>query len=39
MDELEKLMGEASKDLEFEKAAAFRDELSRLKKRELELAL
>jgi excinuclease ABC subunit B len=39
MDELEKAMARASQDLEFEKAAAFRDELSRLKKRELELAL
>jgi excinuclease ABC subunit B len=39
MDELEKLMREASKALEFEKAAGFRDELTRLKKRELELAL
>ena len=39
MDELEKLMARASQDLEFEKAAAYRDELSRLKKRELELAL
>jgi excinuclease ABC subunit B len=39
MDELEKAMARASQDLEFEKAAAFRDELNRLKKRELELAL
>jgi excinuclease ABC subunit B len=39
MEELEKLMREASKNLEFEKAAKFRDELSRLKKRELELSL
>ena len=39
MAELEKAMARASQDLEFEKAAAFRDELSRLKKRELELAL
>ncbi len=39
MEELEKLMARASQDLEFEKAAAYRDELSRLKKRELELAL
>jgi len=39
MEELERLMREASKDLAFEKAAKFRDELSRLKKRELELAL
>ncbi len=39
MEELEKLMAQASQDLEFEKAAVYRDELSRLKKRELELAL
>jgi excinuclease ABC subunit B len=39
MDELEKAMAQASQDLEFEKAAAYRDQLSRLKKRELELAL
>jgi excinuclease ABC subunit B len=39
MEELENLMREASKNLEFEKAAKFRDELSRLKKRELELSL
>ncbi len=39
MEELEKLMARASQDLEFEKAAIYRDELSRLKKRELELAL
>jgi excinuclease ABC subunit B len=39
MKELEKLMREASKNLEFEKAAKFRDELSRLKKGELELSL
>jgi excinuclease ABC subunit B len=39
MEELEKLMREASKALAFEKAAGFRDELVRLKKRELELAL
>jgi excinuclease ABC subunit B len=38
MDELERAMALASRDLEFEKAAAFRDELNRLKKRELELA-
>jgi excinuclease ABC subunit B len=37
MDELGKLMKEASAALEFEKAAAFRDELVKLKKRELEL--
>ena len=39
MDELAKLMKEASAALEFEKAAAYRDELTKLKKRELELAL
>jgi excinuclease ABC subunit B len=39
MDELAKLMKEASAALEFEKAAAYRDELARLKKRELELGL
>ncbi|MBM3305648.1 MAG: excinuclease ABC subunit UvrB [Candidatus Aminicenantes bacterium] len=39
MEELEKLMKEAARDLEFEKAAAYRDELTRLKKRELELDL
>jgi excinuclease ABC subunit B len=39
MDELTKLMKEASAALEFEKAAAFRDELTKLKKRELELGL
>jgi excinuclease ABC subunit B len=39
MEELEKLMNEAAKALEFEKAARFRDELSSLKKRELELGL
>ncbi len=39
MEELEKLMREAAKALEFEKAAALRDELARLKKRELELDL
>lgn len=37
MDELAKLMKEASAALEFEKAAAYRDELTKLKKRELEL--
>jgi excinuclease ABC subunit B len=37
MEELEKLMKEAAKALEFEKAARFRDELAKLKKRELEL--
>jgi excinuclease ABC subunit B len=39
MDELAKLMKEASVALEFEKAAAYRDELTKLKKRELELGL
>lgn len=37
MDELEKLMKEAVRNLEFEKAATLRDELKKLKKRELEL--
>jgi excinuclease ABC subunit B len=37
LDELERSMKEAAKNLEFEKAAQFRDEISRLKKRELEL--
>jgi excinuclease ABC subunit B len=37
MEKLEKKMREAAKNLEFEKAAKFRDELKRLKKRELEL--
>jgi excinuclease ABC subunit B len=39
MDELGKLMKVASAALEFEKAAAYRDELVKLKKRELELGL
>jgi excinuclease ABC subunit B len=39
MDELEKSMKEAAKNLEFEKAARLRDELTKLKKRELELGL
>jgi len=39
MEKLEKLMSEAAKNLEFEKAAAYRDELKKLKKRELELGL
>ena len=39
MEELEKLMKEVAKALEFEKAAQFRDELNKLKKRELELGL
>ena len=38
MDELEKSMKEAVRNLEFEKAATIRDELKKLKKRELELA-
>ncbi|UCE42887.1 MAG: excinuclease ABC subunit UvrB [Candidatus Aminicenantes bacterium] len=37
MEELEKLMKEAVRNLEFEKAASMRDELKKLKKRELEL--
>ncbi len=37
MEFLEKNMKEASRNLEFEKAAAFRDELKKLKNRELEL--
>lgn len=37
METLEKWMKQAVRNLEFEKAAAFRDELHRLKKRELEL--
>jgi excinuclease ABC subunit B len=39
MDELERLMREAAKALEFEKAAGYRDELNKLKKRELEFGL
>jgi excinuclease ABC subunit B len=39
LEELEKLMKEAARNLEFEKAARFRDELTKLKKRELELGL
>lgn len=39
MESLEKLMKEAARNLEFEKAARFRDELTRLKKRELETGL
>jgi excinuclease ABC subunit B len=39
MDELAMLMKEASAALEFEKAALYRDELVKLKKRELELGL
>jgi excinuclease ABC subunit B len=37
MEELENLMKEAAQSLEFEKAAKFRDELNRLKKKELEI--
>jgi len=37
MEELEKLMKQAVRNLEFEKAATLRDELKKLKKRELEL--
>jgi excinuclease ABC subunit B len=37
MEELEKQMKEAARNLEFEKAAALRDELVQLKKRELEM--
>jgi excinuclease UvrABC helicase subunit UvrB len=37
MEELERLMKEAARNLEFEKAAAIRDELVKLKKRELEM--
>jgi excinuclease ABC subunit B len=37
IEELEKLMKEAARSLEFEKAAQLRDELVKLKKRELEL--
>jgi excinuclease ABC subunit B len=39
IDKLERLMSEAAKNLEFEKAAAFRDELKKLKKRALEIGL
>jgi excinuclease ABC subunit B len=39
MGELEKLMKEAARNLEFEKAARLRDELTKLKKRELEMGL
>jgi excinuclease ABC subunit B len=38
-EELEKSMREAARNLEFEKAARLRDELAKLKKRELELGL
>ena len=37
MEELEKLMKESARNLEFEKAARLRDELVKLKKRELEM--
>ncbi|MCX7975136.1 MAG: excinuclease ABC subunit UvrB [Candidatus Aminicenantes bacterium] len=39
IQELERQMKEAARNLEFEKAARLRDELTRLKKRELELGL
>jgi excinuclease ABC subunit B len=39
IESLEKLMKEAARNLEFEKAARLRDELTRLKKRELEIGL
>lgn len=39
MEKLEKLMKEAARNLEFEKAAKLRDELTKLKKRELEIGL
>ena len=39
MEKLEKLMKAAARNLEFEKAAQFRDELKKLKKRELEIGL
>ncbi len=39
MEKLEKLMSKAAKNLEFEKAATYRDELKKLKKRELEIGL
>jgi excinuclease ABC subunit B len=39
MGELEKLMKESARNLEFEKAARLRDELKQLKRRELELDL
>jgi excinuclease ABC subunit B len=37
MEELERLMKEAARNLEFERAAGYRDELSRLKKGDLEI--
>ena len=39
IEELEKLMREAAKNLEFERAGRLRDEIAALKKRELELGL
>ena len=39
MESLEKMMKEAARNLEFEKAARLRDELTKLKKRELEIGL
>ena len=39
IEQLEKLMQEAARNLEFEKAAKLRDELKKLKKMELELSL
>jgi excinuclease ABC subunit B len=39
LEELEKLMKDAARNLEFEKAAALRDELARIKKRDLEMGL
>jgi excinuclease ABC subunit B len=39
MEKLEKMMKESARNLEFEKAAQIRDELTKLKKRELELSL
>lgn len=39
IEKLEKLMKEAARNLEFEKAASFRDEIKKLKKREIEIGL
>lgn len=39
IERLEKMMKEATRNLEFEKAAGLRDEIKRLKKRELEIGL
>ena len=39
IEQLEKLMKQAARNLEFEKAAQIRDEVAKLKKRELELGL